>query len=159
MESHGGPTFCAVACLSLCPEAYQKTPTSSKPVDDARLIRWLLQRQVGGFQGRTNKDEDACYSFWCGGALKVLGADEFVDAGANARFLDECQFRFGGIAKAPEERPDPFHTYMSLATLSIYPPLGEDGVPELSLRTVEAAINATTDTAHWARTHVPGRPS
>lgn len=39
---------------------------------------------------------------------KILGAGEFVDAEANAAFLSECQFKFGGIAKAPEEHPGSF---------------------------------------------------
>ena len=36
-----------------------------------------MQRQVGGFQGRVNKDPDTCYSFWVGASLKMLG-DEWV---------------------------------------------------------------------------------
>jgi protein farnesyltransferase subunit beta len=37
--------------------------------------RWLLQRQVkleGGFQGRTNKLVDSCYSFWQGAAAAIV---------------------------------------------------------------------------------------
>jgi prenyltransferase beta subunit len=36
-------------------------------------IKWLLDNQdeSGGFSGRTGKDADACYCFWCGAALKV----------------------------------------------------------------------------------------
>jgi geranylgeranyl transferase type-1 subunit beta len=30
-------------------------------------------RQVGGYQGRTNKPPDSCYSFWHGGSLRMLG--------------------------------------------------------------------------------------
>lgn len=36
---------------------------------------WLVSRQMpleGGFQGRTNKLVDGCYSFWQGGAFAVL---------------------------------------------------------------------------------------
>lgn len=36
---------------------------------------WLMFRQIefeGGFQGRTNKLVDGCYSFWQGGAIPIL---------------------------------------------------------------------------------------
>jgi geranylgeranyl transferase type-1 subunit beta len=68
MSFEGGPTFCAVACLSLCPDRLEPEPNA---IADARLVRWLVRRQISGFQGRTNKIADACYSFWCGGALQV----------------------------------------------------------------------------------------
>ena len=40
-----------------------------------RLQHWLLQRQMrveGGFQGRTNKLVDSCYSFWQGSAVALV---------------------------------------------------------------------------------------
>lgn len=40
-----------------------------------RQESWLLQRQMrleGGFQGRTNKLVDSCYSFWQGAALAIV---------------------------------------------------------------------------------------
>ncbi|KAF8315601.1 terpenoid cyclases/Protein prenyltransferase [Clavulina sp. PMI_390] len=159
LESHGGPTFCAAACLSLVPEHLKSTVDSRNKNDSkqqmkhVRLVRWLAQRQVGGFQGRTNKDPDACYSFWCGGALNILGAGALVNAEANAAFLERCQFRFGGIAKAPEETPDPFHTYMALATLSMYPPTKQFG-DDYSLARLDVALNATITTAEWAKRHL-----
>lgn len=39
------------------------------------LQRWTVNRQMryeGGFQGRTNKLVDGCYSFWQGGALPLI---------------------------------------------------------------------------------------
>lgn len=57
----GGTTYCAVT--SLGPEAEGRSDT----------LRWLLQRQIGGFQGRPGKLEDVCYSFWCGAAVAVRG--------------------------------------------------------------------------------------
>lgn len=57
----GGTTYCAVSALTLL-----------GGVDDpGETIRWLVQRQIGGFQGRPGKLEDVCYSFWCCGALAV----------------------------------------------------------------------------------------
>lgn len=47
-----------------------------------RLItRWLVTKQCndeGGFKGRTEKDADVCYSFWCGAALDVRSEDREV---------------------------------------------------------------------------------
>ena len=37
--------------------------------------RWTANKQMkfeGGFQGRTNKLVDGCYSFWQGGAFPLL---------------------------------------------------------------------------------------
>ena len=35
------------------------------------LIHWCVQRQIGGMQGRPNKNEDTCYSYWIGGTLRI----------------------------------------------------------------------------------------
>jgi geranylgeranyl transferase type-1 subunit beta len=40
-------------------------------MEEGETVRWLTQRQIGGFQGRPGKLEDVCYSFWIGGALSV----------------------------------------------------------------------------------------
>lgn len=75
----GGTTYCAVSALTLL-----------GGVDEAgETLRWLVQRQIGGFQGRPGKLEDVCYSFWCGGALAVSrgegrGGEEEVDGRARA---------------------------------------------------------------------------
>jgi len=45
--------------------------SSESGVNEDQTIRWLAQRQIGGFQGRPGKLEDVCYSFWVGGALSV----------------------------------------------------------------------------------------
>ena len=57
---------------------------------------WCMQRQVGGFQGRVNKDPDTCYSFWVGASLKMLG-DEWVGqvrlgVGDYGVYVDSCVF-------------------------------------------------------------------
>ena len=84
----------------------------------------MNQFKDGGFAGRTEKPADACYSFWCGASLQVsdlycmaflrevnsvstqiLGVASLVDNSSNASFLYDCQFKYGGIAKAPDEHP------------------------------------------------------
>lgn len=120
----GGPTYLAMAVFRLA----SNSPNYLSEIERRHTLRWLLQNQdeYGGFRGRTNKDADACYCFWCGGAIQVfhsamfsmdaflrtpppppfeqlLGAAELVDNIALASYLGNCQFRFGGIAKAPGE--------------------------------------------------------
>lgn len=39
--------------------------------------RWSINKQMqfeGGFQGRTNKLVDGCYSFWCGAIMPIVQA-------------------------------------------------------------------------------------
>ncbi|CAN0221848.1 unnamed protein product [Ascophyllum nodosum] len=72
-EAHGGYTFCAFASLLILGKHHQ--------ADLEALRRWLCGRQMraeGGFQGRTNKLVDGCYSFWQGGAVALL---DYVTAG------------------------------------------------------------------------------
>ena len=65
-EAHSGYTFCAVACYSLMGEL-DKIP------DRESLRHFLVHRQQGsGFNGRTNKAEDTCYTWWTGASLKLL---------------------------------------------------------------------------------------
>ncbi|KAL5482427.1 CDC43 [Sanghuangporus weigelae] len=169
-EAQGGSTYCALATLALAPEQH-RTEAMLSALERKRTERWLVQQQKprGGFSGRTEKVEDACYSFWCGAALRILRSGlvggegglssqlqlhsrshldtkssassnvvkrhlqreeteydddegDFVDRLTHARFLSRCQFRLGGLAKAPGAHPDPYHTYLALAALALYPP-------------------------------------
>lgn len=65
-EAHGGYTFCGLAAMILIGEADR--------LDLPRLLDWVVFRQGKecGFQGRTNKLVDGCYSFWQGGAVALL---------------------------------------------------------------------------------------
>ncbi|KAK1440866.1 hypothetical protein QVD17_06698 [Tagetes erecta] len=65
-EAHGGYTFCGLATMILINEVNR--------LDLASLTDWLVFRQgvEGGFQGRTNKLVDGCYSFWQGGAAVLI---------------------------------------------------------------------------------------
>lgn len=66
-EAHGGYVFCALAALVILRQ--------TDHLDLDALERWLCRRQMpleGGFQGRTNKLVDACYSFWQGGTLALV---------------------------------------------------------------------------------------
>ncbi|MEW5299125.1 MAG: hypothetical protein WDW36_002169 [Sanguina aurantia] len=66
-EAHGGYTYCAVAALALADSLHS--------VDLPRLLHWAVMRQghvEGGFNGRTNKLVDGCYSLWVGGLFPLL---------------------------------------------------------------------------------------
>lgn len=66
-EAHGGYTFCGVAALALI----NKLEILNIP----RLLSWLSQRQIehlGGFNGRTNKLVDSCYSYWVGATFNII---------------------------------------------------------------------------------------
>ncbi|KAF2308552.1 hypothetical protein GH714_010537 [Hevea brasiliensis] len=65
-EAHGGYTFCGLAAMILINEANR--------LDLAGLLDWVVFRQgvECGFQGRTNKLVDGCYSFWQGSVFALL---------------------------------------------------------------------------------------
>ncbi|KAH7912545.1 terpenoid cyclases/protein prenyltransferase alpha-alpha toroid [Hygrophoropsis aurantiaca] len=159
-ESIGGTTYCALASLHLANKG-DVLPAA----DRQKTIRWLVQNQqesTGGFRGRTNKDADACYCFWCGASLSILEVEEVVNEQALASFFASCQFKFGGIAKAPGDHPDPYHTYLSLAALALYTPEEEHGRgPSTSwkLDPLDPLLNAKQETANWARSHIPAPKS
>uniref|UniRef100_A0A183EZ76 Protein farnesyltransferase subunit beta n=1 Tax=Gongylonema pulchrum TaxID=637853 RepID=A0A183EZ76_9BILA len=66
-EAHGGYTFCGVAALMILGKFTLMHAPS--------LYKWLAQKQMkyeGGFQGRTNKLVDGCYSFWQAAVFPML---------------------------------------------------------------------------------------
>ncbi|EFC47966.1 farnesyltransferase beta subunit [Naegleria gruberi] len=69
VEAHGGYTYCGLAAMMFMKKAHL--------LDLDSLTHWLARRQMsyeGGFQGRTNKLVDACYSFWVGASFPLLEA-------------------------------------------------------------------------------------
>jgi prenyltransferase beta subunit len=85
------------------------------------LLNWCEQKQNVGYQGRTNKAPDSCYSFWIGGALQMMGRFDDLNVENIEHFLcDQCQHKkLGGFSKYPGEYPDLIHSFYSLATLSM----------------------------------------
>jgi len=138
LESHGGPTFCAVAALSLM----NKLDEGLKSKKDT--LYWCLSRQVNGFQGRANKPPDTCYSFWIGAAICILDGYKYVDFEANKQFLYSTQTLYGGFSKYPDtEIPDILHSYMGIASLAILP----EKTPEIEcLPELEPRLNMSKTT-------------
>lgn len=89
-EAHGGYTYCGLAALVLLcraraakfsradhssDDAPPTTPSPASAVDLARLEAWAAARQAaveGGFNGRTGKLADGCYSFWQGALFPLI---------------------------------------------------------------------------------------
>jgi geranylgeranyl transferase type-1 subunit beta len=84
-----------------------------------RLIKWLVDRQQIGFQGRVNKPDDTCYSFWIGATLVMLGAYHLIDTKLLCAYTIGCQKKQGGFAKWTDQYQDVLHTYFGLAGLSL----------------------------------------
>ena len=60
-------TYCGLAALCILGEEHK--------LDLEALLDWLVHRQMtaeGGFQGRTNKLVDSCYTFWQGAIANLL---------------------------------------------------------------------------------------
>nr|XP_053633944.1 geranylgeranyl transferase type-1 subunit beta-like [Cherax quadricarinatus] len=131
LEAHGGSCYCAIATLHLM----GKLDSALSNIQKHRLVRWLVNRQVGdGLQGRPNKPPDACYTFWIGASLKLLGSLSFLNLEALRQFVLSTQDPItGGLAKYPDSHPDGLHTYLGISGLSL---LGQD-----NLKPVDPALN------------------
>ena len=128
-ESHGGSTFCGVASMFLMGKL-DEVLGSGKGGDTGcanlycwrdELIHWCVSRQMLGMQGRPNKLEDTCYSYWIGGTLKILECDNLLDKDALESYIMNCQTDMGGFSKTAEGScyPDLLHSFYSLAWLSL----------------------------------------
>ena len=114
-ESQGGATYCGIAALVTSGRLQKVLPASAQE----KVEHWLVSRQVGGFQGRCNKEPDACYAFWNGATLALLNKRSFVNDESCRTFLLNCQSSYGGFSKFPKGFPDLLHSYYALSWLSI----------------------------------------
>lgn len=92
----------------------------------------LAQRQTqsGGLQGRPEKLQDVCYSWWAVSALALLGKRHWIDTNALRRFILNAQDEDrGGISDRPDDMADVFHTFFGIAALSL---LGLPGLRAIS---------------------------
>jgi len=87
------------------------------------LSWWLSERQLpnGGLNGRPQKLEDVCYSFWVLSSLSMLNKMEYIDADKLTSFILSAQDNEGGgIADRPGNMVDVFHTHFGLAGLAMF---------------------------------------
>ncbi|GAA6042262.1 hypothetical protein JCM8097_000603 [Rhodosporidiobolus ruineniae] len=128
------------------------------------------EAEKAGFQGRANKPTDACYSFWSTAALELLlpalpsnpplTLPDVLDPALDRAWLLGCQHPlYGGIAREPRAPPDVYHTYLSLAALSLgnhtLPPSASSASsasePPLSLARLDAGWNVPVPVAQRIR--------
>ncbi|KAH8105170.1 rab geranylgeranyltransferase [Cristinia sonorae] len=119
-ESHAAMVFVCVALLAILDKLDE--------IDQETLAWWLAERQLpnGGLNGRPQKLEDVCYSFWVLSAMSILGKLTWIDADKLIQFILSAQDpENGGIADRPGDQPDVFHTLFGVAGLSLlgYPGL------------------------------------
>ncbi|PXF42180.1 Protein farnesyltransferase subunit beta [Gracilariopsis chorda] len=121
-EAHGGNTFCGVACAVIIGD--------KEALDADKVLKWAVMRQMhyeGGFQGRTNKLVDSCYSYWVGALFPLVASvngskktAELFDAEALQRYVLECcQLSNGGLRDKPGVPRDLMHTCYALSGLSV----------------------------------------
>jgi len=145
MEAHGGYSFCGLAALMLMKK--------ERLCNLENLILWGANRQLrleGGFQGRTNKLVDGCYSFWQGGLFPLIhkmlaeSPDSAVrsalpqhwlfDQGALQEYLLICcQDHRGGLLDKPGKSRDFYHTCYTLSGLALAQVFTSPGVTKISI--------------------------
>lgn len=175
MEAHGGYTFCGFAALVFLEREML--------CNLKKLLRWLVNRQMrfeGGFQGRTNKLVDGCYSFWQGGAFpllhKVLFSLGNESLSMEGWLFDQdalqeyillcCQDPSGGLIDKPGKHRDYYHTCYLLSGLSVAQHFGGGilgssrvlGDPANELITVHPLYNVGTENAVAALKYFNSQP-
>ncbi|CAD6197667.1 unnamed protein product [Caenorhabditis auriculariae] len=164
-EAHGGYAFCAVAAMVIL--------NRFRLLDIEALLRWVTRRQMkfeGGFQGRTNKLVDGCYSFWQGSILPLIDGEmaregkEMPKGLFDARMLEEyvlvgCQVPTGGFRDKPDKNPDLYHTCYVLSGLSIAQKYSIEREGEVlggsvnRLVPINPVFNVTTESEIFAAKH------
>lgn len=139
-ESHSGQIFACLGALSIAKRI--------DVVNSDKLGRWLSERQVpaGGLNGRPEKLEDVCYSWWVASSLTMIGKLHWINGPKLTEFILRCQVcmevvqmiatadehnqdpEMGGIADRPGDMVDVFHTVFGIAGLSL---LGYPGLEEV----------------------------
>lgn len=122
-ETHAGQIFTCLGALTIARRL--------DIVDRDRLAAWLSERQLpnGGLNGRPEKLEDVCYSWWVLSSISMLGKIHWINADKLIKFILKCQDpEQGGIADRPGDMVDVFHTVFGVAGLSL---LGYSGLVEV----------------------------
>lgn len=84
-ESHAGQIFTCVGALAIAGRL--------DLVDRDLLGGWLSERQLpnGGLNGRPEKLEDVCYSWWVVSSLAMIDRIHWIDRDKLAQFILRCQ--------------------------------------------------------------------
>jgi geranylgeranyl transferase type-2 subunit beta len=86
-ESHSGQVFTCVAALTIAGRL--------DLVNSEKLGAWLSERQLknGGLNGRPEKKEDVCYSWWVMSSMAMLDKLHWIDGDKLTKFILQCQVR------------------------------------------------------------------
>ncbi len=84
-ESHAGQTFTCVGALAIV--------NRLDLLDRDQVGRWLSERQVarGGLNGRPEKLEDVCYSWWVVSSLAMIDRLRWIDGEKLQSFILDSQ--------------------------------------------------------------------
>jgi len=176
MEAHGGYTFCGLAALMLMGKE------TLCNIDN--LLLWAANKQMrleGGFQGRTNKLVDGCYSFWQGGVFPLIHnilskyPSEFCEKSSwlfDTQALQEyilicCQDRRGGLLDKPGKHRDYYHTCYTLSGLSVSQHFSTStnretkvfGHPSNELLETHTLFNIGVEAVHRAQEYFSSQPT
>lgn len=113
-ESHSGQIFTCLAALAIAGRL--------DLVEEGKLGRWLSERQVpgGGLNGRPEKTEDVCYSWWVLSSLAIIKKTHWIDRDALIKFILKSQdVDAGGISDRPGNMVDVWHTCFGITGLSL----------------------------------------
>ena len=88
-ESHAGQVFTCLGSLSIVNQLH--IPENKSWLDTCGL--WLCERQLpmGGLNGRPEKLEDVCYSWWVLSSLKMIQRLNWIDCPALTKFILSAQ--------------------------------------------------------------------
>ncbi|CCG83254.1 Type-2 proteins geranylgeranyltransferase subunit beta [Taphrina deformans PYCC 5710] len=131
-ESHAAHAFTSLGTLSLLARHHGTTLPTLVDVD--QVAWWLSLRQVksGGLNGRPEKLEDVCYSWYVLSSLAMLGRTAWIDRDRLRRFILSAQEEeHGGLSDRPGDVADIHHTCFGLTGLSL---IGKDGLAEIDPR-------------------------
>jgi geranylgeranyl transferase type-2 subunit beta len=103
-ESHAGGAFVCLASLAILDALPPREGDAAAgnsgggvvalhPGTVDKLSSWLSERQLpnGGLNGRPQKLEDVCYSWWVLSALSILGRLHWIDAEKLVKFILSAQ--------------------------------------------------------------------
>lgn len=84
-ETHSGQVFTCVAALTIAGRL--------DLVNSEKLGAWLSERQLknGGLNGRPEKKEDVCYSWWVMSSMAMLDKLHWIDGDKLTKFILQCQ--------------------------------------------------------------------
>ena len=85
-------------------------------------VKTLCERQVrgGGLNGRPEKLEDVCYSWWVLSSLAIIRRLPWISRPGLQSFILSCQdLEDGGISDRPDDMADVYHTFFGIAGLSL----------------------------------------